>query len=58
MSEVWDPHLVRQITSLEGVQRKVIRFISGINGKEGGTEARTFLEIELLELECLNVSYV
>ena len=53
-SEVWDPHLVRQITSLEGVQRKAIRFILGIRGREGVTEARTFLEIELLELRRMN----
>ena len=53
-SEVWDPHLVRQITSLEGVQRKAIRFILGVRGREGVTEARTFLEIELFELRRKN----
>ena len=47
-SEVWEPHLVHQIASLEVVQRKGIRLISGIRGKEGVTGARTFLEIELL----------
>ena len=43
---------MRQITSLEGGQRKAIRFISGIGGKV--TETRTFLEIELLELRHKN----
>ena len=46
--------MVGHITSLEGVQRKAIRFISGIRGREGVTEARTFLEIELLELKRKN----
>ena len=46
--------MVGHITSLEGVQRKAIRSISGIRGREGVTEARTFLEIELLELKLKN----
>ena len=32
----------------------MIRFISGINGRDGVTEAKTFLEIELLELRRKN----
>ena len=47
--EVWDPHLVRQITSLENVQRKAVRFISNLKGTQSVTEARQFLELELLE---------
>lgn len=49
-SEVWDPHLSRQITSLEAVQRKAIRFISGIRGRQSVTKAGIFLDIQLLEL--------
>ena len=45
---------MHQITSLEGVQRKSIRFISGIRVRESVTEARTFLEIEFLELRRKN----
>ena len=51
VNEVWHPQLVCQITSF---QRKAIRFISGIRGREGVTEARTFLKIELLELRHKN----
>ena len=47
--EVWDPHLVRQITSLENVQRRAVRFISDLRGKRSVTEARQFLDLELLE---------
>ena len=47
--EVWDPHLVRQITSLENVQRKAVRFISNLKGTQSVTEAKQFLKLELLE---------
>ena len=33
-SEVWDPYLIRQITSLEDIQRKGVRFISGVRGRQ------------------------
>ena len=48
-SEVWDPHLARQITSLENVQRRAIRFISGVTGHQSVSEARVLLNIDLLE---------
>jgi len=31
--EVWDPHLARQVSLLEGVQRKAIGFILGIRAE-------------------------
>ena len=48
-SEVWDPYLIRQITSLEDIQRKGVRFISGIRGRQSVTEARVCLKLDLLE---------
>lgn len=49
-SEVWDPHLMRQVASLEAVQRRAVRFISGLKGRRSVTEARIFIDLELLEL--------
>ena len=50
-SEVWDPYLIRQIKSLEDIQRKGVRFISGISlrGRQSVTEARVCLKLDLLE---------
>ena len=48
-SEVWDLYLIRQITSLEDIQRKGVRFISGIRGRQSVTEARVCLKLDLLE---------
>ena len=48
-SEVWDPYLIRQITSLEDTQRKAVRFICGIRGRQSVTEARVWLKLNLLE---------
>ena len=39
-SGVLDPYLIRQITSLEDIQRKGVKFISGIRGRQSVTEAR------------------
>ena len=48
-SEVWDPYLIRLITSLEDIQRKGVRFISGISGRQSVTETRVCLKLDLLE---------
>ena len=40
---------MRQITSLEDVQRKGVRFISGVRGRQSVTEARVCLKLGLLE---------
>ena len=41
--------MIRQITSLEDIQRKGVRFISGIRGRPSVTEARVCLKVDLLE---------
>jgi len=43
-----------QVSLLEGVQRKAIRFILGIEGRNSITEGRLSLEMELLELRRRN----
>lgn len=48
-SEVWGPYLARNITSLESIQRRAIRFISGITRNQSVSEARVLLDIDLLE---------
>ena len=48
-SEVWDPYLIRLITSLEDIQKKGVRFISGISGRQSVTETRVCLKLDLLE---------
>ena len=40
---------MRQITSLEDVQRKGVRFISGVRGRQSVTKARFCLKLDLLE---------
>ena len=48
-SEVGDPYLMRQITSLEDIQRKGVRFISAARGRQSVTKARFCLKLDLLE---------
>ena len=48
-SGVLDPYLIRQITSLEDIQRELVRFISAIRGRQSVTEARGCLKLDLLE---------
>jgi len=52
--EVWDPHLARRVSLLEGVQRTAIRFILGIKGRNSISKGRISLEMELLELRRRN----
>ena len=46
--EVWDPSLVKHQTQLENVQRRAVRFITGLRGVESVTEARKKLALKLL----------
>ena len=49
--EVWDPFLViRQVKLLENVQKRAVRFIAGLKGRESISEAREILGLEVLEL--------
>ena len=52
--EVWDPFLVRQVKLLENVQRRAVRFIAGLKGRESISEAREILGLEVLELRRKN----
>ena len=48
--EVWDPFLVRQVKLMENAQRRAVRFIAGLKGRESSSEAREILGWEVLEL--------
>ena len=48
--EVWDPFIVRQVKLLDNLQRRAVRFIAGLKGRESISEAREILGLEVLEL--------
>ena len=47
--EVWDPFLAEHIDQIEMVQRRAVRFISNLRGREGVTSEREALGLELLQ---------
>jgi len=46
---VWDPTLAKDIESLEVLQRRAVRFIAGIKGRESVTEACSQLGLQPLK---------
>jgi len=46
---VWDPTSKQLINTIEGVQRRAVRYISSLKGRESVTEARTNLGLNTLE---------
>ena len=47
--EVWDPFLAKHIDQIEMVQRKAVKFIRNLRGREGVTSEREALGLELLQ---------
>ena len=44
---IWDPFLVGQVSMLENFQRRVMRFIAGLKGREGFSDARVIVRLLL-----------
>lgn len=47
--EVWDPYLSKHVDKLEMIQRRAVRFIAGLKGRDGVSAAREALGLELLQ---------
>ena len=48
--EVWDLFLVKQVKFLDNVQKRAVRFIAGLKGRETISGTREILWLEVLEL--------